>query len=85
MINNIQKPEIHLDERDILIENIIEKFPKNENISLAKITEEFKKVADAKNINQIKKSTINSIMKNKLLYRFRKTSIKTDILLKSNI
>ena len=30
LIDNIQKPEIHLDERDILIENIIEKFPKNE-------------------------------------------------------
>jgi len=82
LIENIKKPEQHLDDKDILIQSIIENSSKNKHISLAKITEEFKNVAETKNIKPIKKSSINLIMKNKLLYRFRKTSIKTDKLLK---
>ena len=78
LIDNIKKPEIYLDQRAQIIKNIVDNSSKNSNLSLAKITEEFSRVAKLQNIKPIKKSTIHYILRNVLSYRFRKISVKTN-------
>ena len=84
LMDNVFKAKPTLNEKDMIIKDIIESSPKNTNISLAKIETEYNKTAKLKGLNPIKKSSIHNIIRNKLHYRFKKISIKTENLLNND-
>ena len=84
LMDNVRKIVPKKDDKALIIENIIEASRKNGNISLSKIEEEYQKVAKLKNIKPIKKSSIHSIIRNKLFYSFKKISVKTNKLIENN-
>ena len=81
LLDNVKKVEPILNERVLIIKEIIESSPKNMSISLSKITSEYYKIAEKKGIPSIKKSSIHNILRNKLFYRFRKIPVKTNKLI----
>jgi hypothetical protein len=81
LFDNIKKIEPERDEKAKKINEIIMNWPKESNISIIKITDEYNKFASLNNKRIIHKSQVHLIMKNILNLRFRKTSIKTTKLL----
>lgn len=76
LMNCVVKVQPVLNKRDAIIKDIILSLPKNENISIKKVTEKFNNVADNYNLSKLQKSSIHKIMRNKLKMNFKKKSIK---------
>lgn len=66
-----------LDEKSLLIKNIIALSSNIGHISVRKITEKYNEIADLNNKPKISKSQVHRIIKNKLKYSYRKTIPKT--------
>lgn len=86
LFDNIKIIKPEKDDRAKKIHEIIINWPKESNISIIKITNEYNKFAALNNTKIIHKSQVHLIMKNILKLRFRKTKIKTaKLLLNSSI
>lgn len=66
-MDNVQLSEIKLNDRAIIIKNIVENSPKNLFL-LSKIVSEFEIIAKSKNIKPTKKRMIHYILRNVLSY-----------------
>ena len=83
-MDNVYETKPILDNRDILIQNLIKSSPVNYNISIEKITNKFNEIAEKEGLQKIKKSTTHKIFRKKLLLNFRKRIIKNSKLKKPN-
>lgn len=84
LMEQVSKNQPTLDKRDLFIKSIINTFPNNENISIKKIAEKYNSLAEAHGLNKIGTSSIHTIMRKKLLLRFKKKSIKSKKLIEKN-
>lgn len=84
LMNNVVKIKPLLNKRDILIQSLIKSSPKNQNISIEKITNEFNSIAEKEGLEKIKKSTMHIIFRKKLHLSFRKKTIKNKNLITTN-
>ncbi len=82
LMNNVYKVKPSLDYNAKIIDNIMKsKVGKETNLSLSKITEEYKRIANVKNIKPLQKSSVHKILRNILGYKYRKTTVKTSKLI----
>ena len=84
LMDNIKIISPKLNDRALKIQEIIQKWPRNTNISIRRITEEYNNYALSNNKNTIQKSLVHEIMKNLLKYKYKKISVKTDKLISKN-
>ena len=77
LMNNIQIIQPKLDNRAMKIKSIIDNWPRETNISIEKITQNYNEYALTNNQKIIHKSLVHLIIKNVLKYRYKKTTIKT--------
>jgi len=84
LMENVVKIKQSLNKRDILIQTLINSSPKNHNISIEKITNEFNSIAEKEGLKKIGKSTMHSIFRKKLHLLFRKKTIKNKKLITKN-
>jgi len=84
IIDNLQKVEKKIDNKDLLIENIIKGNNNGTHLSIRKITEKFNNICGNYNLNKISKTQVHRIVKKNLRYSYRKTKIKTNKLIDKN-
>lgn len=72
LMDNVQKVQPLLDKRDLLIKGIIQSLPKDENISIEKITEKYNDQMTAKGFRKISKSLVHLILKKRLFLHLKK-------------
>ena len=82
LMENAQKNNLALDDRDIVINTLIKSLPKSQSISIQKVTEKFNEIANSYDLPKIKKSTMHSIMRKRLHMHFKKITVKNDKLLR---
>ena len=84
LMENAQKNNLALDDRDIVINTLIKSLPKSQSISIQKVTEKFNEIANSYDLQKIKKSTMHSIMRKRLHMHFKKITVKNDKLLRTD-
>ena len=84
ILTNTIKVIPKMNEKDLLIKNIIDSYSNTGHISIRKIKEEYNKNAEKKGLKPISTTQIYRIIKNKLCLSYRKTMIKNSKLI-SNI
>lgn len=84
LMENVKKASPILDERDLIIKDIINSFPKDKNISVQKVTNKYNSIAESKGIKKLGKSMIHLIMRKKLQLHFKLKTIKNKKLIESD-
>lgn len=84
LMENVVKVKPSFNKRDILIQTLIKSSPKNHNISIEKITNEFNSIAEKKGLKKIGKSTMHTIFRKKFHLVFKKKTIKNKNLITKN-
>ena len=76
-MNNVYKVKPSFDSNAKIIDDIMKtKVGKETNLSLTKITEDYKKMAIERNIKHLQKSSVYNILRNILGYKYKKQLLK---------
>lgn len=84
IMDNVQKVNVIVDNKALLIQNIINQNREVGHISIRKITEKYNNICEDQNLNKISKSQTHRIVRKVLNYSYRKTKIKNNKLLNDN-
>lgn len=83
-MDNVQKVDVKVDNKALLIQKIINQNRETGHISIRKITEKYNNICINHNLNKISKSQSHRIIRKVLKYSYRKSKIQNNKLLKDN-
>ena len=83
-MDNVFKTQPILEKRDLVIKSIINSSFKNQNISVKKVQEKYNSKAESFELKKISLGLTHTIMRKKLLLKFRKKTVKSKKLIESD-